>query len=576
MNLKTTGLLVVLLALLGAAIWWQTRSEERDRAVEVLLFGGADPQLVDTIRVENISRGYNMRLERDSSGRWFITDPFRYPADRASVRALLEDVGGARGLVPGEERWTDAELGFDPPRIVIEVDERRPEGSRTHRVEIGAPDLDRVRLNLRVDGRHLRALVRLYTTLDHILDDFRSRRAMTVTGDEVLEVHRVGKVQFEVEEEQQDLELHAIRDGAAWRATSPWRALLAGLDVGIVVYGASRLRVQRFVEDEGAELGDYGLDYPLARIDLVTRERTEVLLLGRKGMGGAWFAKRQDAPYVWSIDPESALRLLYPTEAMVDRHFMRARRQDVAGLRLDPGAGAEVLLERAGEAWRVSAGGPPLPADARRVGDELARLEALELGHLDQALRAELFARPPVLPMEIRVEVGGESLGGRLGRAPGGELVFQRPGDDLFLLAPDWLAELAATPAVEFRSKQLLDLVENRLTRLRIAGAAGERAFTRDGRGLWHPEGEEREAEELLALLDPLIFLKAEGYPESAPELEAPLELVFEDFEGGETRLRIGAGTLDGRPASLVEMGGVVAELQRAELHGELVALLGS
>ena len=354
MNLKTTLLLLVLLALLAGAMLFQKESEATKALVDVRLFGDADASQVETIRIDNIQRSYNLRLERDSQGVWYMTDPIRYPADMGTLRILLEDIAGARGLVVPEQEWGAKELGFDPPRIVVEVDERTPTGMRTHQVEIGAPDMDRVRLNVRVDGLYLRSLVRLYTTLNYILDDFRSKRALTIAGEDVIEVHRKGHIVFDVEEEAQDLELHAIRDGLDWRSLTPVQSLLSGMDLGILVFGSSRLLVSGFVDDEVVDLAPYGLDYPEARIDLKTSSGlTEVLLLSRVKLHGTWYAKRQDAPFVWSLDPESALRVLYPTEEMYDRNFMRALRRDVNSVELDSGTGTQVLLERIGEGWVV-------------------------------------------------------------------------------------------------------------------------------------------------------------------------------------------------------------------------------
>lgn len=590
MNLKTTILLLVVLGLLASAIYWQKGTEQSERDVDVRLFGDVDLSLVDTIRIDNIERSYHLRLERDSQGVWFITDPINYPAETGIVRLLLEDVAKARGLVVPENEQGEKELGFAPPRVVIEVDERRPDGVHTKRVEIGAPDMDRIRLNVRVNGRYLRSLVRIYTTVNRILDEFRSKRALTVAGEDVIEVHRTGRVIYDVEEEPHDLELHAFRDGFAWRATGPKRALLASLDVGVLVFGTSRLMIQSFVEDEVEDLAPYGLDHPLVRIDLKTGSgATEVLLMSQISVGGTWFVKRQDAPYVWSLESESALRLLYPSEEMYDRHFMRALRADVTSIRLVAGPDQELRLDRGPEGWvvreKLASGeyGAPLPADERRIEDELARLESLELEALPEDIAHPTPAELDALPRfkgGIFLEVGGESLGGQLGRVEKGELeqaglLFRRTGDELLLVAEDWLEELVRTSADEFRSKSLVRLIENRITRLTVSSAESSRSYTRDKRGLWHPEGEDREATELLAWLDPLIYLKAEKFlPADAP-LGDSLELVFERFEEDEVRLRIAPGEpLDGAPTSVAEVGGVRSRLKVAGLYEGLAKLL--
>jgi hypothetical protein len=574
MKFSTTLLLLVVVTLLAGAIYWQTRKEQAEHQVELALFEGVDLSRVQRIRVDNIERSYNLRLERDGAGVWYITDPITYPANSGVVGALLEDVQRARALVVSGEEAGARELGFTPPKIVLEVEEALPEGLRVHEVEIGATDLDGIRLNVRKDGRYLRTLVRLYTTLDRILQDYRSMRALTIPGDEVVEVHRTGRVQYELEDEFQDLEFHAYRDGLAWRATTPWQALLSAMDVGVVVYGATRLDVTRFVEDEVRDPAVYGFDVPEVRIDLKTGDgRGEILLLSRASIDGGWYAMRSDAPHIWALGEESALRLMYPSEAMVDLRFMRAMRREVQGLRLVSESGGELLLEREGEGWTVAerlSGGEistPLIADAGRVEDELARLEGLELRPLPEG---ESRPREPEFRSAIYLDHGRESLGGRL--APEGDgVLFQRVGDELLLLADAWLIELAQTPMSEFRSRNLVLLVENETRGLRLVRGERVLEYERDERGIWRLTAEEaEEAEELLALLDPLIYLKAESFLPAETRLADPIEVVFERFAGPPLRYVLGT---DADSSSLAEVGGAFSRLRVADLHARVAAM---
>jgi hypothetical protein len=587
MKLKTTLLLLLLLGLLGGAVWWQKRTELSERDVDVALFGGVDVSLVNRIRIDNLERSYNLRLERDGRGIWYITDPITYPAHPGVVAALLEDVAGAKALVVPKSEWGERELGFDPPKVVLEVEETRPEGPRLHAVELGAPDLDGVRLNVRKDGRYLRTLVRLYTTLNRNPADYRSLRALTVSGDEVLEVHRSGVVRLEPDSDEQDLELHAYRDGLAWRSTLPQRALLSALDVGVLVYGATRLEVSHIVEDEVRDPSFYGFDVPEARIDLKTADgRGETLLLTRAGIEKDWYAMRADAPQVWSLDAESALRLLYPSEAMVDLRFMRVPRKDVRGLRLVSAEGRELRFLRDAQGWSVArrladgSRSTALVADGRRIEDELARLEALELRPLAELSEAAVPGDEQLeLPAAIYLDVEGETLGGRLGPAgllvpEGDRVLFQRGGDDLLLVADAWLLELAGTPLDEFRSKQLIHLVENETRTLVLRRAERSLRFERDDHGLWHRVGESAEAKQLLSLLDSLIYLKAESFLGEEHTLADPIEVAFERFEGPDVRYVLGADPgAEAGTASVAEVGGALSRLLSADLHARVATL---
>lgn len=574
MNLRTTlGLLLVLAALAGAVLWQRGR-EAGELDLQRRLFEGVEASRVVAIRVDHIERGYVLRLERDGAGRWFLTDPIAYPAAPELVQLLLEDVAMAVSVRVPEAEQGEQELGFAPPRAVLAVEEALPGGERRRtEVELGAPDPDRTRLNVRVDGEYRRCLVRLRTTLDREADEFRSRRVLTIDPRAVVEVVRTGVMKLELDEPPVDTTLTAYQDGPRWVAVQPVAAQLSPLDLGVIVVGAARARVQTFVEDDPPDLARYSLDPPGMRLELRTAEgESEVLLLGRRGSLPPWYLMREGFPHVWSIDDGDAERLMLPAAELYDRRFLSALREDVDGLRLEA-RGRVLELTRGERGWTLAGrradGSPfgPLRADADRVDDALARLEGLELAALEGDLAP---AFEPAARLEVTV--GGEPRGAVVGAPrPDGSLLFRRDGDELVQLAEPWLLELAEVPLDELRARELLGITENELSGLELEGPDGRAArFVRDGRGLWHRDGRREEALELLPLLDGLVFLRAERFlgPEAA--LEAPLVVRF--LRHGSPPVELEVGRADGGAAARV--GGEVSLLREAALHEGLLALL--
>jgi len=575
MNLRTTlGLLLVLAALAGAVLWQRGR-EAGELDLQRRLFEGVEASRVVAIRVDHIERGYVLRLERDGAGRWFLTDPIAYPAAPELVQLLLEDVAMAVSVRVPEAEQGEEELGFAPPRAVLAVEEALPGGERRRtQVELGAPDPDRTRLNVRVDGEYRRCLVRLRTTLDREADEFRSRRVLTIDPRAVVEVVRTGVMKLELDEPPVDTTLTAYQDGPRWGAVQPVAAQLSPLDLGVIVVGAARARVQTFVEDDPPDLARYSLDPPGMRLELRTAEgESEVLLLGRRGSLPPWYLMREGFPHVWSIDDGDAERLMLPAAELYDRRFLSALREDVDGLRLEA-RGRALELARGERGWTLTGrradGSPfgPLRADAARVDDALARLEGLELAALEGDLTP---AFEPAARLEVTV--GGEPRGAVVGAPrPDGSLLFRRDGDELVQVAEPWLLELAEVPLDELRARELLGITENELSGLELEGAGGRAArFVRDGRGLWHRDGRREEALELLPLLDGLVFLRAERFlgPEAA--LEAPLVVRF--LRHGSPPVELEVGRAEGGAAARV--GGEVSLLREAALHEGLQALLG-
>lgn len=582
MNGKTTLLLLALLALLAGGAWFQLKEEKHSEMIEQSLFEGLVPGRMKSIRVENLRRNTQMSFEAQPDAGWMMTDPLHYPADRALIRNLVENIISAKGLaVPANERGSQ-ELGFEPPRAVLEIDQLEEDGELvTFKLEIGAEDLNRNLMNVRVEGVYLRALSSLYVPIDLGVEEFRSRAPLSISPRSVVEIQRSGKVKYSVNDEPNDLELVAIRDSNRWYSNTPIQMALDSFHVGFLISGATSMEVEAFVEDNCTNFHPYGLADPVCRLELkLGGDRSETLLIGRLGDKMPWHMTREGTPYVWKIRDTDALRLLMPAEGMVDLKFMHILRDDIRGLKLRQGD-RETSLARGEQGWTVQAGssngaGATLQmADQRKVEDALARLEQLEFTHDEElAIYGTGGLGPgfePLGAIEV-LELDG-SQGGEYGRVPGRDgLYFLRFGDDLPLVAPAWFEELAQGQVADYRSLQLTRFTEGDLASILFRSAEGERRFVRDNRGLWHPEGEEREATELLPMLDSMIYLKARDFPAKEVSVVGGVDVVFTTHGGVSTEFRIEG---DGKGRSLARLGGSQALLKRDDLYEALLALWG-
>ncbi len=590
MNWKTTALLMILLTSLGALVLWQQDREANEvHLVDERLFEGVDASAVTEIRIDNIYRGFSMRLERDAQNYWHITDPLNYPADAGYVDALLKDVRSARVVVVGDQDASEEDLGFAPPAVVLEVTELTAQGERKHKVEVGAVDLDGVRVYVRRDGRYFRALRRLHNTLNREIDEWRSPRVIQLLGRKVVEVHRSGALQKQLEVPPEDLAMHAYLEGGVWRSVLPFEARLDPMDVGLLVQGIARLEVERYIEDEAQDLTIYALDKPLASMSLGFSDGSrETLLVSRIGNTSRWFAMREGGKNVVSLDDGAITRLTWPFELMLERHFMNARRGDVSALLL-ANEREELRVVRGPRDWTVEArslGGPWSPAlraDRRKVEEWLGKLETLEVE------RFLLEEDPAVGPapasvearMSLHVETPSGLQGGRLGALRAGDegemrRLYRRDGDEVEGLLPTWTAELAQSTRYDFLSMDIVTLEEVEQVGLELR--SGERVlnYTRDARGLWHVVGEEAEALELLSLLDPLLFVRASEHLEGAAPLEQAIHVTFTAHDGQQVSYAVGLGKDDsGAPRAELDFDGTHAVAKFKALHEGLLGLFG-
>jgi hypothetical protein len=578
---------------LAAFAWWQWRSDVSSLAeADVPLFEGFDKEHVTAIRVENVERSTNLKLERRSDGHWWLVDPFEAPADDSIASYLLGIALDRRGTpVPAAD--ADArKLGLEPPRVVLELEARGangPSGTRRQSIEIGAVDLDGKRIDVRARGRMLRTLRDLDTLLAKPVDDFRSRRVMTLDPRDVIEVHRRGSLVQEGATAPTDLALDAVSDGGEWRVTAPVAAALDPLSMSVWIQGATGLELEKYADQGTRLLADFGLDPPEISIELTTHtDEHKTLRLGRPGHspGLRWCGTVDGQRYVWIVDMRPVYLLGSPLESLIDRRLTRFPRASIDGLRLRAGP-REVELKRDGRDWSVAsrvAGStefdPPEPADRRKVDEILARIERAEFGGF---LLGEQLADAEVQGA-LHVLVGRDEQGGRIGAAHDATegahaLRFQRTGDSVVALVDPGLLDVARTPIESLWTLELATFNELDLQSLVLSGASGERTFVRGSKGLWTPKGIDFEARELREVLDPLFFLRAsERLPRGTyPPLRDPVTVELTNSMQTKTRFTIGdADDALGKPRAEIELEGRRSVLKDQALHKRLLAILAA
>ncbi|MEM7308159.1 MAG: DUF4340 domain-containing protein [Planctomycetota bacterium] len=561
MHLRT--ILVLLAVVGGLVVILKLQEQEKVEATrpEEALFPDFDAEAVYRMEVHHLERGIEVVLERDAQGRWSLTEPVPYPAERGMVRTLLELLGRTRGIpIDGSNPEL---LGLDRPRLVVRfAAEPTVEGGspRTGLLEVGADDVDGVRCFARVDRdrpdtRVLRASRRLATSLDLNPNDYRDRRATWLSSSNVVSFRRSGALPLAEGEEPTDLAFDALLGPGGWTSQSPVPGTLDPVQLGFLVRGAAELRIDGFRDDAPQDLADYGLDPPRLRVELEDSRGGRVAL--RFGcfeqepvtVEGAhrWFACREGYPFVWTVDFRTVGLLSAPRHELYDTLLVRALREDIVGVEL-----ARARLTRDGEAWTVAslADGASYPADLGAVEDVLAKLEFARAGAFDEA-GTPLPEGAGALAVVLR---DGNRLGGELALgaadAPEGGARFRRFGDGLVGAVDADVVELFATPVAALRSNAIQRLDELQLQAVQLRGGSSEARFERPPDDpVWHPAdaaaGEEVDPA-FYPVLERLLFLDAVAWLDG--EGEALTDPVTVELHGtfGVRTFELGGGA-DGR-----------------------------
>jgi hypothetical protein len=570
---KLVALLVIVGALVGVALWQRGEQQSLRDSAEAALLPGFDRQRLIAVRVDNLERSLQLRIERGAS-EWQIVDPIQFPAETAVVEALLDALSTQHAKpVPDAD---PTKLALDPPRAILDVEERVGEKLLKRRIEVGAVDLDDHWVFARVDGQVFRTERALDTVLERDLPDWRSRFLLRISARQVSEIRRSGTILFTPEGEATDLSFAAVNDGG-WRATEPFEASLDSEILERVLLSACALRAFGFIDAPGP-LAQYGLDPPRIRVELTELDGSrQAILLAPEPQGELWYAAREGSPHVFRVPPDAVMNLAPPVEGLVEREFARAARDSVTMLELVSGA-RTVKLTRSERGWSVSATEGELlllaadTADSQRVGDALGLIERTRI---EDFLFARALASSDIqgaLRVHLPEGVQGGVLGQVVRRSDGAEGVeFRRDGDGLVSLLPLEILELTQRAPDAWRSLELHRVPEIEVARIELSMGPATRAYGREEKGKWVRIGSSLEAKEFAKQVDGLLSMRAERIlPRGEEQLTSAVTVRLARYSGAVTEFTLGDCTLqDGQRASVYRTGE-----RFAVVKGELLAAL--
>jgi hypothetical protein len=572
---------------LGWFAWYQGQREDPDFGRrEFALFEGLKLSRVDRIQVDNVERSLHLGLARDGRGIWSIVDPIAYPARQELVAALLRVATNKAWRVPGEEQDL-AQASLSPPRAVMELREVLEDGSeRLHRVNMGAVDLDQMRVFAEVDGRILRTMRNLEVVLENDLLEWRSRRVFQIDGKRVVTISRKG---FDyLGTRQVPLELEVQRQQTNWFMDRPVRLHGDPAAVGTWAQVLARLEVDQFASDlDPPPLEKFGLHEPWFSLTL-TDQRGEGQTVEFAARSGTYFCRRVGLPNVWTIQGRDLEAVFFDASKLYDEALTRVFRREIENVLLfRPGGSLRLSRSPGGNSWSLAhlnaegEWGAERPAEPAAVERILSTLEQEKVhDYLWEDAVSDYFDADVAKRLGVFVEAGGQRQGGWIGPAVPSEtgtrqFAFLRERESAVGLVGSALRELLDVDALEFLSRFVYTVDEISLKRLVVSAGGEERLYLRSVRGTWvYPNEDVRvqvEARELRSLLDHLTHLRAERHVAERADLTDVVEVKLLAGGGEGTEVRIGL-TEKGEVRADYEGGQSV--LARAQLHGELLELL--
>lgn len=258
MNFKTTLVLLILLAVAGVAIWF-TKAQPADvptetKAQKLLEISAGDVQMLTITPAD----GKKIVAVREGTG-WKLTEPVAAAADAGRINALLADIAALESQ--SQVDVTDG-TGLNSARFVVEM---AMKDGKKHTLRVGDRSAVGDRLYVQLAGNAKADMVPtgIDSDLERPLDDFREKKLLTLTSDQVkyVAIERPGG------------KLELTKENGTWTVsdTEPFKADDSA--VSDLLFSITGLRATEFVQGD-VESPFYGLNADSRKVTVSTAAPT--------------------------------------------------------------------------------------------------------------------------------------------------------------------------------------------------------------------------------------------------------------------------------------------------------------
>jgi hypothetical protein len=289
---------MVVLVLLGGYIYlyeWDTPSDgvaEKEKA-----FAGVQSDAIEEVQIK--AAGGETSRATKAEGGWRLVEPTKAEADPSEMSAVTSNLSSLEVQRVVEEAPADlGRYGLNPPRVDVAFRVKGDKDFRHLLLGEKTPTGSDLYAKLQ-DGKRV-FLVSSY------LDSTFNRTSFDLRDKSILEFDREKVDSVEIASGGTTLQF--ARSGTDWKIAKP---IAARGDYGAIEAVVTRLssgQMQRIVEAEAADLGQYGLDKPSLTATVNTGSARAALMLG-KTEGSSVYARDASRPMVFAVEESVATDL---------------------------------------------------------------------------------------------------------------------------------------------------------------------------------------------------------------------------------------------------------------------------
>jgi hypothetical protein len=351
---RNTLLVVLLLAALGAYVYWVELPREKTQAEQKRLLA-FDKDKVATVVLEYPDRA--ITLERTPENHWRIVKPLETDADDATVNNLLTAVSEAQATRTLEDVGDKlASYGLAPPEATVKLTLK--EGGELPPLKVGkttqvgfsayAQKGDENKVH--ITGGALQAGVKKE------LKDLRDKTVIAFDDAQVQKVvlaHGGGDT----------ITIERQGEGDAWRITAPAAHAADAAEMRALLASIRGIRADDFVSDDAAPpLATYGLEQPRLTVSVfVGKDHAQkTLLIGgtrEEPQKKTIYAKRAERPTVYAIPEYTTKNIDKDVNTLRDKTVLAFDQAKAGTLVVTRKDGAGFTLVKRDGAWHVEGPG---------------------------------------------------------------------------------------------------------------------------------------------------------------------------------------------------------------------------
>jgi hypothetical protein len=292
-RLKTLILAVLLIALGGYVYFFELAKGDKGKSEKLLDFKQDEAAAIDLTYPNRA-----IQIQKDSSGKWQLTQPVRADADDATVGRLLAALAASDIKRTLEKKPGAADLksfGLDLPAVKVSITLKNGLTLPTLAVGAKTPLGNSAYVRRGSDPTTYLTDAAIVLALEKQPNDLRDKTIVGYSAQQATKVEiqmPPGQALVLVKSEKEQWMIEApVKKNARTDAVNQYLAALA------------RLRVKTFADDQPTDLKKYGLDRPALKISIDGKDGKNLaaLQVGGKSTEG-YYARAEGSPAVYTID----------------------------------------------------------------------------------------------------------------------------------------------------------------------------------------------------------------------------------------------------------------------------------